>query len=86
MSLSATLYTLAAIGFFTLMVNRPPVEIPSTTESIQPAVSTEASEPTATETTTATNTSSSAETSTGSEPPQDSNNSAPQPTSTTPTN
>lgn len=85
MSLSATLYTLAAIGFFALMVNRPPVEIPSMTESM-PAVSIEASEPTATETTAATNTSSSTETITGSEPPQDRNNSVSQPAGTTPTN
>ncbi|TXH69724.1 MAG: hypothetical protein E6Q83_09965 [Thiothrix sp.] len=44
MSLPATLYTLAAIGFFTLMVNRPNVDLTSSAEAMQPETSTESTE------------------------------------------
>lgn len=84
MSLSATLYTLAAIGFFALMVNRPPVEIPSITEANQPAANTEVSETMATaDTVTTTSTRSSSELNTANEPTQDSTSPTSQPSSTT---
>lgn len=86
MNLSTTLYTLAALGFFALMVNRPPVEIPSTSEATKPVARVEASEPALTEPATP-NTSTATATTTANEPPQDSgNNATSQPTSTTPTN
>lgn len=81
MNLSATLYTLAAIGFFALMVNRPVIETSSHKPTNPPISTNEAASPTRTEP--ATLDQLSAETISPNEPPKDSSTpSTTQPTST----
>ena len=87
MNLPATLYTIAAIGFFALMASRPMVEMPAataSTEATTPAVVDINTPPdTSTETTTT-----STEVTTPNAPPQDSDTapSSSQPAATTNTN
>lgn len=70
MNLSTTLYTLAAAGFFTLMVNRPAIEIPTSKHNSTSAITAETSSPTEPA---ATNTPATETTTTANEPPHDSN-------------